>query len=188
MSLNLEIFRFINNLANRNALLDNIMIFCSKCLPGIFALAVIIIYLLGISKKRVNYRKIAVNTIIFMLINLLVSLIIGEIHYVNRPFVSHNVNLVIPHDANASFPSDHVIGTFSIALGLRMFNKKLGNIFIILSILVGISRIYVGHHYPSDVIGAFIVVLIMSFIYRKLIKYVVEAVYMRIDKLLFKNK
>ncbi|MDY6011317.1 undecaprenyl-diphosphatase [Clostridium sp.] len=188
MNLNLEIFRLINNLANKSIFLDNIMIFCSKYLPAIFALTVVIVYLIGITKKKVKYRKIAVNTIMFMLINLLVSLVIGAIYYIDRPFVRYSVNLVIPHAANASFPSDHMIGTFSIALGLRMFNKKLGNIFIILSILVGISRIYVGHHYPSDIIGALVVVLVMNIIYRNLIKNIVDAAYMKIDKLCFKNR
>ena len=106
----------------------------------------------------------------------------------DRPFVHHNVNLVISHAANASFPSDHVIGTFSIALGLRMFNKKLGNILIVLSIIVGISRIYVGHHYPSDIIGALIVVLVMNIIYRNVIRNIVNTIYMGIDKSIFKNK
>lgn len=188
MNVNLEIFRLINNLANKSMFLDKIMIFCSKWLPVIFALAVILVYLLGISKRNVRYRKVAVNTIVFTVINLIVSFIIGSVYYVDRPFVHHNVNLVISHAANASFPSDHVIGTFSIALGLRMFNKKLGNTLIVLSIIVGISRIYVGHHYPSDIIGALIVVLVMNIIYRNVIRNIVDTIYMRIDKLIFKNK
>lgn len=188
MNVNLEIFRFINNLANKSALLDKIMIFCSKGLPVIFALAVVVVYLIGISKRNVRYRKIAVNTIVFTVINLIVSFIIGAVYYVDRPFVHHNVNLVISHATNASFPSDHVIGTFSIALGLRMFNKKLGNVLIVLSIIVGISRIYVGHHYPSDIIGALIVVLVMNIIYRNVIRNIVNTIYMGIDKSIFKNK
>lgn len=187
MSLNLEIFRLINNLADRNLFLDSIMIFFSEYLPYIFGLAIIVLYLFGISRNNINCRKVAVSTVVFTIINLIISFIIGNIYYVSRPFVDHDVNLIIPHSKNASFPSDHVIGTFSIALGLGEYSKVLRNVFTILSILVGISRIYVGHHYPSDVIGGFIIVIIMNYLYNKLFKNAIENIYMKIDKSLFKN-
>ncbi len=187
MSLNLEVFRLINNLADRNLYLDSIMIFFSEYLPYIFVLAVIVLYLFGISRNDINCRKVAVSTIIFTIINLIISFIIVNIYYVDRPFVDNNVNLLMKHSQDASFPSDHVIGTFSIALGLGKYSKVLRNIFTILSILVGISRIYVGNHYPLDVIGSFVIVIIMNYVYKKLLKNIVENIYVNIDKAIFKN-
>ncbi|MBM7833833.1 undecaprenyl-diphosphatase [Clostridium sardiniense] len=187
MGLNLEVFRSINNLADKNLYLDSIMIFCSKYLPYFFVLAIILLYLFGISRRDIECRKVAVSTIVFTIINLFVSFIIGSVYYVNRPFADHNVNLLVQHSKNASFPSDHVIGTFSIALGLGKYSKVLRNILTILSILVGISRIYVGNHYPLDVIGGFVVVIIMNYVYKRLFKNTVESIYVNIDKAIFKN-
>lgn len=65
----------------------------------------------------------------------------------DRPFVHNKVNLLISHSADASFPSDHATGTMGIALRLRKYNRILGMIMTILSIVVGFSRVYVGNHW-----------------------------------------
>jgi undecaprenyl-diphosphatase len=163
--MNMEIFRLINNLANKNNVLDKIMIFFSKDVPYIFMAVIAIVFILGVTKQNCDYRKVAFNTFVITVINLILSFIIGGIYYVDRPFVHNKVNLLLPHATDASFPSDHATGTMSIALGLGKYNKILEIIMTILSIIVGFSRVYVGNHYPADVIGAYIIVFITSYIY-----------------------
>ena len=117
--MNMELFRIINNLANKNTILDKIMIFFSKDVPYIFMAVIAIVFILGITKKNFDYRKVAVNTFVITVINLVLSFIIGGIYYVDRPFVNNEVNLLFTHTKDASFPSDHATGTMSIALGLQ---------------------------------------------------------------------
>jgi undecaprenyl-diphosphatase len=168
--MDMELFRLINNLANRNAVLDKIIMFFSKDVPYIFMAILALVFILGVIKKNEEYRKISVNTFIITVINLILSFIIGSVYYVNRPFVHNKVNLLLPHTKDASFPSDHATGTMSIALGLGKYNKILGILMTILSIVVGFSRVYVGNHYPSDVIGAYIIVFMTSYLYNLLLK------------------
>lgn len=182
--MNMEIFRLINNLANKNAVLDNIMIFFSKDVPYIFMAVIAIIFILGVIKKDEEYRKVSVNTFAMTAINLILSFIIGSIYYVDRPFVHNKVNLLVPHVKDASFPSDHATGTMSIALGLGKYNSILGVIMTILSIIVGFSRVYVGNHYPLDVIGAYIMVFITNYLYNLVLKNKFEELYTKIEKLL----
>ena len=90
----------------------------------------------------------------------------------------------MPHSADASFPSDHATGTMSIALGLGKYNRILGAIMTILSIIVGFSRVYVGNHYPLDVIGAYIMALITNYLYNLVLKDKIEEIYIKVEKLL----
>jgi Membrane-associated phospholipid phosphatase len=180
--MNMELFRLINNLANKNAAFDKVMIFFSNDVPYIFMAVTAILFILGIVQKKSEYRKIASSTVIFTIINLMINVIIRAIFHVDRPFVSNKVNLLVPHDTASSFPSNHATGTMSIALGLGKYNKILEIIMIILSIIVGFSRVYVGNHYPADVIGAYIIVFAASYIYHLKFSGKIEELYEIIEK------
>ncbi|MHB9921415.1 phosphatase PAP2 family protein [Clostridium botulinum] len=182
MNMNIEFFRLINNLANKSSVLDKIMIFFSKDIPYIFMAIVAIVFILGITKKNCDYRKVAVNTFIIAAINLTISFIIGGVYHVDRPFVLNKVNLLYIHTKNSSLPSDHAIGTMSIALGLRKYNKLLSLILTVFYIIVGFSRVYVGHHYPLDIIGAYIIVFTTNYIYNLKLRNKVESLYEAVEK------
>ena len=123
------------------------------------------------------------NMELFRLINnLVLSFIIGGIYYVDRPFVNNKVNLLFTHTKDASFPSDHATGTMGIALGLGKYNKSLSIILTILSVIVGFSRVYVGHHYPMDVIGAYVIVFATNYIYNLKLRSKVENLYEIVEK------
>ncbi|AKA67756.1 phosphatase PAP2 family protein [Clostridium scatologenes] len=182
--MNIEFFRLINNLANKNAFLDKIMIFFSKDVPYIFMAVTALVFIIGVIKKNEEFRKVSMSTFIITVINLMLSFIIGSVYYVDRPFVHNKVNFLVPHVKDASFPSDHAVGTMSIALGLGKYNRILGIIMTILSIIVGFSRVYVGNHYPLDVISAYAMVFITSYLYKLVLKNRVEGLYTKLEKLL----
>ncbi|OOP74333.1 phosphatase PAP2 family protein [Clostridium beijerinckii] len=180
--MNMELFRLINNMADKNSILDKVMIFFTKDVPYIFMAVIAIIFILGIIKKNSDCRKAAVNIFIITVINLVLSFIIGNIYYVDRPFVHNKVNLLTSHSADASFPSDHATGTMSIALGTLKYNKILSIILTIMSLIVGFSRVYVGHHYPMDVVGAYIIVFVTNYIYNLKLRSKVDNLYEMVEK------
>jgi len=75
-----------------------------------------------------------------------------------RPFIAH-ADVVNPDVSNlrvdfASFPSSHTYIAFAIATSIYLYgHKKLGAILFILAIFVAISRVGMGLHYLSDIIG-----------------------------------
>jgi membrane-associated phospholipid phosphatase len=58
---------------------------------------------------------------------------------------------------NRSFPSGHTINNFAFGTVLTWFYRKRGWLYFIVATLVGWSRIYVGDHYPTDVLSAAVI-------------------------------
>jgi len=73
--MNMELFRLINNLANKNGVIDRIMIFFSNYVPYIFMAVTVIVFILGIKQKKCKYREIAFSTIFITIINMMINLI-----------------------------------------------------------------------------------------------------------------
>ncbi|WP_024788974.1 MULTISPECIES: undecaprenyl-diphosphatase [unclassified Lebetimonas] len=159
MGLNKEWFLDINSLAGYNHLLDEIMILSAKTTPFIFA--IILIYLWF--SKRKNESLFAFYS---AMMGLLLNQIITLIYFHPRPFMVHIGTLLIHHKPENSFPSDHATLTFSIAFMLLMFKSTriIGIFAFLLALLCGIARVYVGVHWPFDIIGGFFVGLISAII------------------------
>lgn len=184
--MNMYLFKSINGLAYKNIALDKIMIISSKYIPIIFMATLLGVYIYGVVKKDVRFRCIAVDIFLMTAINLCLSFLIGLVYYVPRPFVNNKVNLLLPHTADASFPSDHVIGTMSIALGLNNWLKLCGRILIFLSCIVAVSRVYVGHHYPFDAIGGIAISIITNYVYIRLVNDKMALLYVSVESKLIK--
>ena len=64
-----------------------------------------------------------------------------------------------------SFPSNHALNNFAAAVLLLRIFPKYKWIFLITAILVSISRIYLGVHYPSDVLGGAIIGSVFGYVF-----------------------
>jgi membrane-associated phospholipid phosphatase len=56
-----------------------------------------------------------------------------------------------------SFPSDHAAAAFAIAFAVLAFSRRAGAVFLAVAALIGLSRIALGMHYPSDVLAGLLV-------------------------------
>ncbi len=151
-SLDESIYHFIMNY--RSKVLDNFFVIITEFANPI---PVIIIFtMLVIALKRKEEIILSVNLLTTLTTNQLLKRIIM------RPRPDH---LRIVKESGFSYPSGHAMmslclyGTLIYLIIKRMKNKKIKILLIsllsLLILLIGFSRIYVGVHYPTDVIGGY---------------------------------
>ena len=88
----------------------------------------------------------------FMLSLALNQLILVFINRV-RPYNEAVTNLLIAPSGDPSFPSDHATAAFAIATVFMAYHFKGAKTLLISAILISVSRIYVGTHFVSDIVG-----------------------------------
>lgn len=76
-----------------------------------------------------------------------------------------NVRLLIPCGGKHSFPSSHAANSFAAAVTLAYFYRRYTGLGLAVAFLVGMSRVFVGVHYPGDVLGGFILGGLCAFLF-----------------------
>lgn len=156
MALDIKIFYFFNNLAGQSRLFDAFVIFSAKYFQ--YFLILIFLVLLYFSKylKQEKIRILWVAVVSAVIARLGVTEIIRFFYHRPRPFVAHQVHQLLS-DNEWSFPSGHSAFFFAIAAAIFLYNRKWGIGFFLMAVLINISRVIAGIHYPSDILGGFIV-------------------------------
>ncbi len=85
----------------------------------------------------------------FIICNLIIKPIVNRI----RPYeLNDAIQLLVPPETDASFPSGHTFFAFGTATIFFIYNKKLGIFMYLLALAIAISRLYLYIHFPTDVI------------------------------------
>lgn len=87
----------------------------------------------------------------------------------SRPFVGENINLLVDKVNQFSFPSGHASFAFGLATVVYLYNKKWGVVFLILAFLISIARVFVGVHWPLDVLAGAIVGIFSGWLVNKIL-------------------
>lgn len=146
----------------RTPILDNIMIFITTLGNGgmIWIAATV---LLLIPKKT---RKVGIMSAVALLGSLIINNhILKNIVQRPRPYTTFtDLKILIPTPSEFSFPSGHTSSSFAAAgVFYSHLPKKVGVPAVILAGLIGLSRLYVGVHYPTDVIAGVVMGILLSF-------------------------
>jgi undecaprenyl-diphosphatase len=90
---------------------------------------------------------------------LLVNAVLGQLWYQSRPFVGHphQTLLLVRHAADNSFPSDHASVAFAIAFAVMAVYRRFGLVLVAAAIAIGVDRVFIGVHYPIDVVASLFV-------------------------------
>ncbi|MCL4399068.1 phosphatase PAP2 family protein [Candidatus Parvarchaeota archaeon] len=150
-SFDVSAFNFINSGLNVPAL-DGFFSLVSLYGRSYFWVPVVaLVWILG----KENEKKAALAMALVFVIIIVVGLLLKTVYYRPRPFdVMQVAHVLVPRDSDSSFPSGHALIVFGGAAVALLFLKKRYSIPLLFeALLVSFSRVYVGVHYPTDVLA-----------------------------------
>ncbi|EEL50670.1 MULTISPECIES: undecaprenyl-diphosphatase [Bacillus cereus group] len=160
--MNYILFKAINRLAGRGNTMDTIMVFISQKTRYLYLFILLCMWF-----RNNFYKKIILYAGISAGITLFINRIIQFFYFKPRPFIVHRIHLLIPSKNNSSFPSKHTALAFAVATSILLRERLIGSIMWVLAVLTGFSRIWVGHHYPFDIIWSAVIGSLTSIVIDK---------------------
>jgi len=151
------LFRLINGLAGHNRLLDALMKACANDY-GIFVCmcGALLALWFGIMDpaRRLNIQKGVLAALASLGLSNAAVRISNIFLFRSRPYaVLSNVHLLFYRPTVSSFPSAPAATLFSIAAAVYLADSKVGRWFFLAAVLEGFARVYVGVHYPLDILA-----------------------------------
>lgn len=136
-------------------------------------------------------RPALLDSVAASLLGLGLVQVIGALAYRPSPFeIGLGLNLM-NHAPENSFPSDHATLMFALAASLAMSPlRKFGLLLLLLGLAVGWGRVYLGAHFPLDILGGAALGVVCAFmvravLWRRAIWTMIERVYLRVLGLVF---
>jgi undecaprenyl-diphosphatase len=93
-----------------------------------------------------------------------VAFVIHHIYDRPRPYEAHAIRHPWSASTDASFPSDHTSLSFAIAFAVLAFDTVTGVVFLVVAAIIGIGRLFIGAHYPGDVLMGVLVGAVVAFV------------------------
>lgn len=129
---------------------NDIIIFLAKYLVFFIALTGVAYWL---TLNKTKKTRLAASIIIGAALAAIAAKIAGKLYYDPRPFVTHNLKPLVSHSADNGFPSEHTTFSMLVAAVLYLYNRKLGAALFLLTLLVGLGRIWARVHSPIDILA-----------------------------------
>ena len=161
--MDVTVTQLINNLSGQNIIADEVFVLITKHGVPLMVLTVVIQWW-GKRPREKLLQTTIIAGLSFLLGLLIAQIILLFVHRI-RPYDAGVSHLIINKTADWSFPSDHAIASLSIvfAFSLNCFRKH-ALAFLCAAALVCFSRVYVGMHYVTDILGGAALALATAFL------------------------
>jgi len=160
-NMNIQWFEWINASSHPPALTQSFAYFIAEILIYILASWIVVFW---IARPQAKIRSALLYAALSTGGALAINQLIGQFYYHPRPLEMGIGHTLAKHVLENSFPSDH--GTVFFAMGLALLwlakTRLWGNLITLSGVAVAWSRIYLGVHFPLDMLGAFCVSLLAT--------------------------
>lgn len=163
--LNWRLDQAVNGMAGHAVLLDRLGVLAANDLVFVIVLGAAVWWFLPLAGEA--GKRAAIAAALALVCGLAVSLAISHAFYVPRPFIAHHVHLLVQHAPDSSFPSDHVTASFAVASTASARRMPGRWLLVAGALVVAVARVYVGVHYPADVLAGAVIgtVWAIAFLY-----------------------
>ncbi|WP_265531953.1 undecaprenyl-diphosphatase [Pseudomonas saponiphila] len=162
--LNQSLFLAINASAGASMPIRTLAVFLAQWLVLSVPLLLAVLWVFGERRQRM----IVLLATLAIVLALASNLLIRELWFHPRPFMIGLGQNFLAHAPGASFPSDHASGMFAMAFALILAPlRKTGLVMLGLALLVSWARVYLGVHFPFDILGGCLVGLFSAWLVRQ---------------------
>jgi undecaprenyl-diphosphatase len=113
-----------------------------------------------------------------------IAFVIHHIYDRPRPYEAHAIRHPWSSSTDASFPSDHTSLSFAIAFAVLAFDTVAGVVFLVVAAIIGVGRLFIGAHYPGDVLAGVGVGLVAALIVVRLLPRFVAFVVGQVERVI----
>jgi undecaprenyl-diphosphatase len=161
-----SLYKTVNGLSG-GSFSDGLFKLIANDLAGVLVALVALAFLVPWARRRVERRRGAVMATAAAGLSLLLNQPIANAVDRVRPYSAHpaHAHLLISRSHDPSFPSDHATGAFAFAMGLWLYDRTIGAVFFVLAAILAFARVYVGTHYPGDVVGGALVGIAVALVF-----------------------
>lgn len=149
-----SIYRWVNRLADRTTWAHGVFRLYATAGVALFAALLLAAYLDARHHDRITEVASTVWAGGAALVALGIGQLIGGAIDRARPYeVMTDVHVLVSRTTDFSFPSDHATMAGAVAAGLLLSQRRWGVPAVIAAVAMAFTRVYVGAHYPSDVVA-----------------------------------
>ena len=183
-NINNTLFLLINATPASSAWEISLATFLAKDLILIVPLLAAAMWLWG-ERQQVNaQRHLVVKVALAIAVSLTISWTMGLLYPHERPFAANIGYNFLHHAADNSFPSDHGTVIFTFALAFLFWHRLWsGLVLMAVGIAIAWSRVYLGVHWPMDMLGGFLCGLVGCMVAQLLWLFIGATVYPRLQQI-----
>lgn len=183
-NLNNTLFLLINATPASAQWQISLATFIAKDLILIVPLLAAAMWLWGERLQVHAQRHLVVKVALAIAVSLTISWTMGQLYPHERPFAANIGYNFLHHAADNSFPSDHGTVIFTFALAFLFWHRVWSGLALMaVGIAIAWSRVYLGVHWPMDMLGGFLCGLVGCMVAQLLWQFIGAPVYPRLQQI-----